>query len=233
MRLSNERAVGTSVLPDEARPLLDGEGRFLNDIAFTNMYHVAFLRSQHAHALVKAIDTSAAKGLPGVVAVLTGQDLLGKVEPFRSMPNRFSGGESIQHWLAVEKVRFVGEALCAVVAEDRATAEDAIELIEVDYEQLTVVTDARAGEMEDAPRVHDACENNYLIKREYMRGDVGEAFANAHLVVQRDFKHRTQAGALPGGQRLRCRIPRRRLPAQYLDEPPASLCGAALSCQAP
>lgn len=199
IRLSNESAVGTSVLPDEARPLLDGEGRFLNDISFTNMYHVAFLRSQHAHALLRGIDTGKATALPGVIKVLTGQDLFGKVEPFRSMPNRFSGGESTQHWLAAEKVRFVGEAICAVVAEDRATAEDATELIEVDYEPLAAVTAPRAGEMDDSPRVHETCENNYLIKREFSRGDVDGAFANAHLAVRRSFKiARKQALCLEG-----------------------------------
>ena len=116
MRISNEKAVGTSVLPDEAKPLLDGEARFLNDISFPGMYHVAFVRSQHAHALLRSVDTSRAKEHPGVIKVLTGQDLFGKVDPFRSMPNRFSGGESVQHWLAVDKVRFCGEAICAVVA---------------------------------------------------------------------------------------------------------------------
>lgn len=199
VRLSNEKAVGTSVLPDEARPLLDGEGRFLNDISFANMYHVAFLRSQHAHAKLRGVDTSAASEHPGVITILTGENLVGKVEPFRSMPNRFSGGESVQHWLAVEKVRFVGEAICAVVAEDRATAEDAIELIEVDYDPLPVVTIAREGEKDDAPLVHDACLNNYLIKREYSRGDVDGAFTNAHLTVKRKFNiARKQALCLEG-----------------------------------
>ena len=77
---------------------------------------------------------------------MTGKELLGKVDPFRSMPNRFSGGELVQHWLAVDKVRFCGEAICAVVAEDRATAEDASELIKVDYDPLPAVTDPRLGE---------------------------------------------------------------------------------------
>ena len=106
MRISNEKSVGTSVLPDEARPLLDGEARFLNDISFPGMYHVAFLRSQYAHARLRNVDVGKARELPGVIKVLTGADLFGKVDPFRSMPNRFSGGESVQHWLAVEKVRF-------------------------------------------------------------------------------------------------------------------------------
>jgi carbon-monoxide dehydrogenase large subunit len=187
-RFVNLRAVGTSVLPDEAIPLVEGYGRFLNDIQLPGMYHVAFLRSQHAHARLRSVDASKARALPGIIKVLTGKELLGKVDPFRSMPNRFSGGESVQHWLAVDKVRFCGEAICAVVAEDRATAEDAVELIEVDYEPLPVVTDPRLGERDDAPLVHDTCANNYLIKREYERGNVDEAFRNAHLVVKRNFR---------------------------------------------
>jgi len=198
-RFVNQRTVGTSVLPDEAIPLVEGEGRFLNDIQLPGTYHVAFLRSQHAHARLRSVDTSKARELPGVVKVLTGKELLGKVDPFRSMPNRFSGGESIQHWLVVDKVRFCGEAICAVVAEDRATAEDAVELIEVDYEPLPAVTDPRLGERDDSPLVHDTCPNNYLIKREYERGNVDEAFRSAHLVVKRKFRiGRKQALCLEG-----------------------------------
>ncbi len=198
-RFVNRRAVGTSVLPDEAIPLVEGDGRFLNDIKLAGMYHVAFLRSQLAHARILSIDTSRARALPGVITVVTGQDILGKVEPFRSMPNRFSGGESVQHWLAVEKVRFCGEAVCAVVAEDRATAEDAAELIDVEYDPLPVVTDPRQGERDDAALVHDSCPNNYLIKREYERGAVAEAFSDAHLVVKRAFRiGRKQALCLEG-----------------------------------
>jgi aerobic carbon-monoxide dehydrogenase large subunit len=198
-RFVNQRTVGTSVLPDEAIPLVEGEGRFLNDIRLPGTYHVAFLRSQHAHARLRSVDASKARELPGVVKVLTGKELLGKVDPFRSMPNRFSGGESVQHWLAVDKVRFCGEAICAVVAEDRATAEDAAELIEVDYEPLPAVTDPRLGEKDDSPLVHDTCPNNYLIKREYERGNVDEAFRSAHLVVKRKFRiGRKQALCLEG-----------------------------------
>ncbi|MBX9842494.1 MAG: xanthine dehydrogenase family protein molybdopterin-binding subunit [Xanthobacteraceae bacterium] len=198
-RFSNQRIVGASVIPDEAIPLVEGDGRFLNDIKLPGMYHVAFLRSQHAHARLRAVDTEEARKHPGVIKVLTGRELLGKVDPFRSMPNRFSGGESVQHWLAVEKVRFVGEAICAVVAEDRATAEDACELIRVDYDPLPAVTDPRLGERDDAPLIHDTCTNNYLIKREYQRGDVDEKFKNADLVVKRRFKiGRKQALCMEG-----------------------------------
>lgn len=199
VRLTNEAVVGTSVLPDEAIPLLEGEARFLNDIAFPGTLHVAFLRSEHAHARLISVDVSRAKALPGVVAVLTGADLSGKVEPFRAMPNRFSGGESTQHWLALDKVRFCGEAVCAVVAEDRATAEDAVELIAVEYDPLPAVTDARAGERDGSPLVHETCTNNWLIRREYARGEVDAAFAQADLVVKRRFGiARKQALCLEG-----------------------------------
>ncbi|MGA7787321.1 MAG: xanthine dehydrogenase family protein molybdopterin-binding subunit [Xanthobacteraceae bacterium] len=187
-RFVNQRAVGSPVVPDEAIPLVEGDGRFLNDIQLPGMYHVAFLRSQHAHARIGSIDTVKARAMPGVIAVLTGKDLLGKVEPFRSTPNRFSGGESVQHWLAVDKVRFCGEAICAIIAEDRASAEDAAELIEIGYEPLPAVTDPLRGERDGAALVHDSCPNNHLIMREHERGNVGDAFANAHLVVKRKFR---------------------------------------------
>ena len=187
-RFVNQKAVGSSVVPDEAVPLIEGDGRFLNDIQLPGMYHVAFLRSQHAHARISSIDASRARSLPGVFIVLAGKDLLGKVEPFRSMPNRFSGGESVQHWLAVDKVRFCGEAVCAIVAEDRATAEDAAELIDIGYEPLPVLTDPRLAERDGAGLVHDSCPNNHLIKREHERGDVDAAFRDAHLVVKRKFR---------------------------------------------
>ena len=191
--------VGTSVLPDEAKPLLVGEGRFVNDISLPGMYHVAFLRSSYAHARLVSVDASKALAMKGVVTVLTGKDLLGKVVPFKSMPNRFSGGESVQHWLAVDKVRFCGEAICAVVAESRAIAEDALEFIEVEYDPLPAVTDPRKGERDDAPLIHETCPNNHLIKREYSRGDVEAAFQKADLVVERSFRlGRKQALCMEG-----------------------------------
>ena len=88
-RFVNQRMVGSSVIPDEAIPLVEGDGRFLNDIKLPGMYHVAFLRSQHAHARLNSVDVSEARKLPGIIKVLTGKELLSKVEPFRSMPRRY------------------------------------------------------------------------------------------------------------------------------------------------
>jgi xanthine dehydrogenase molybdopterin-binding subunit B len=91
------------------------------------------------------------------------------------MPNRFSGGESVQHWLAVDKVRFCGEAICAVVAEDRATAEDAVDLIKVDYEPLPVVTDPRWVRW-TTRRSCMILARTTISSSEYERGNVDEAF---------------------------------------------------------
>jgi aerobic carbon-monoxide dehydrogenase large subunit len=198
-RFANETMVGTSVLPDEAHPADRGRGAVPERHLLSGDVSRGFPPQPARACEVAGIDVQAARDLPGVVMVLTGQELLGKVEPFVSMPNRFSGGSSTQHWLAVEKVRFVGEAICAVVAEDRATAEDAIDLIEVDYDPLPIVSNARDGEKPDAPRVHDEVANNWLIRREYERGDVAAGFAAAHLVVNRKFRiGRKQALCLEG-----------------------------------
>ena len=123
-----------------------------------------------------------------MITVLTGKELLGKVEPFRSMPNRFSGGESVQHWLAVDKVRFCGEAICAVVGEDRATAEDAAELIEVDYEPLTGGDRPAAWRTRwrgAGPRyLPEQLPDQARVRTRQRRRGVSQA----HLVVKRKFK---------------------------------------------
>ena len=85
-RFVNQRMVGSSVIPDEAIPLVEGDGRFLNDIKLPGMYHVAFLRSQHAHARLNSVDASEARKLPGVIKVITGRELLGTDRPFREAP---------------------------------------------------------------------------------------------------------------------------------------------------
>ena len=187
------------MIPDEAIPLVEGDGRFLNDIKLPGMYHVAFLRSQHAHARLISIDAGEARQLPGVIKVLTGKELLGKVDPFRSMPNRFSGGESVQHWLAVDKVRFCGEAICAVVAEDRATAEDACDLIEVDYDPLPAVTDPRLGEQDDCAARARLLPEQLSHQARVRARRRGRGVPQRPLVVKRKFRiGRKQALCLEG-----------------------------------
>jgi 2-furoyl-CoA dehydrogenase large subunit len=160
-------------LEDEA--LLRGEGRFIDDLdPVASTRHAAVLRSPFAHARITRLDSTAALELPGVVGVLTGADVTELSRPFPA------GIDSpVPHYaLAVETVRFVGEPVAVVVARDRYLAEDALELIEVDYEPLVPVLDSEAA-VETVACVSD---------RAFSYGDVDTAFAQADLVVRERFR---------------------------------------------
>ena len=155
-------------LEDEA--LLRGEGRFMDDLdPVPNAGHAAVLRSQIAHARITRLDPSAALDLPGVVGVLTGADVQAMSRPF---PVGVDGARPY-YAAAGEIARYVGEPLAVVVAKDRYVAEDALELIEVDYEPLDPVLDPEQGEV--------------VSERSFRYGDPDEAFARADLVVSERF----------------------------------------------
>lgn len=158
------------------------------------MVHVAFVRSPHAHARLRSVDLSAALGLPGVVACVTGRDLQPHVRPLRA-ESRMAGYVATDWWpLAIDTVRFAGEAVVAVAAENRYLAEDAAEQVDVTYETLTPVVDP-AGALGDAsPRVHEHAANNVLVTRTFARGDVARAFADAALTVGGRFRFHRHAG---------------------------------------
>ena len=160
-------------LEDEA--LLRGDGRFIDDLEpVPNVRHAAILRSLAPHARIAGLDTSAALGLPGVVGVLTGADVAAMSRPFPA------GIESSVEYRAAanEVTRYVGEPLAVVVARDRYLAEDALELIRVDYEPLEPVLDVERAVESDAC-VHD---------RSFAYGDVDAALARAHLVIKERFR---------------------------------------------
>jgi len=156
------RAVGRSVPRKEDRPLLMGRGRYAADVKLPGMLHAAVLRSSHAHARLGAIRAKAALDLPGVVAVLGAQDLgdVGKI-PVRLGP-RPNIVACLQPPLAREKVRYVGEPVALVVADSRYLAEDALDLIDVDYDALPAITDARRAVDPGAPVLHDAIGGNVV-----------------------------------------------------------------------
>ena len=141
------RWVGTSVPRREDPRFLTGRGGYVGDLTVPGMLHGAVLRSPHAHARIRSIDTSAARALPGVVAVLTGEEALAHVNP---MP-AFCAEPVPQHAITVERVRFPGEAVAAVAATDRYIAEDACALIEVDYELAPARRRPRRGDGRRAP----------------------------------------------------------------------------------
>jgi len=190
--------IGARVLRLEDQALVTGQGRFVDDIAGAGAF-AAFTRSPHPHALVRDIELGAARAGPGVIAVLTLDDL-GPVMKQRRM-NRISnsGTNLAQSWpfaLADGEVSFVGEPVAIVIAADRYVAEDAAALIEVDYEVLPAALDCRA---EDAPPARRELRSNRVISYKVGYGDIETAFAKAAHVVREDlWVHRGAAHSMEG-----------------------------------
>ncbi len=162
-----------------------GQGRYIDDLKLPGMLHGAVLRSPLAHARIVSIDTSAALAHPRVKAVITGKDLEGLGLAW--MPTMSADTQAV---LATDKVRFQGQEVAFVVAEDRYSARDALELIEVEYDELPVVVDARRALDPGAPVIRDDKEGqttNHIF--DWEAGDAAEAdavFARADVVVERD-----------------------------------------------
>nr|BFE70987.1 hypothetical protein GCM10020092_042880 [Actinoplanes digitatis] len=183
---NDQKPVGHGrMLRKEDPRLVRGRGRFTDDIQLPGMLHLAILRSPFAHARIVGIDTSAAAALPRVRAVVTGADLA--AQGLAWMPT-LSG--DVQAVLATDKVRFQGQEVAFVVAEDRYTARDALELIDVEYDVLEPVIDARRALAPDAPVIRDDLDgktNNHCFDWETGDKDATEAvFAAADVVVRQD-----------------------------------------------
>jgi CO/xanthine dehydrogenase Mo-binding subunit len=186
--------IGQSMKRVEDPRILAGKGRYIDDIVVANMAHAAILRSPHAHARIKSIDTSRAEALPGVVFVITGAQSADHAGPVAS----FSSPPVVQHCMAIDKVRHVGEAVAAVVAEDRYIAEDALDLIEVEYELLpvTVDPDAAISASGDAVIHPDRGPTNCAYDNAFKFGNVDDDFAKADVIVRRRVKW-GRSGAQP------------------------------------
>ena len=182
-------SVGSSVRRLEDLRLLTGQGQYVDDITVPGMLHAAFLRSPNPHALILRVDPTAARAAPGVAAVLTGDDITALTNPLMGMTG-LPGLYEPWFWaLAVDRVRHVGDPLAVVVADSRATAEDACELIDVEYEPLDpVVTQAEALDPDRNP-LWPACPSaNVLYDHTEELGDVDGAFATAEVVVRARFE---------------------------------------------
>jgi carbon-monoxide dehydrogenase large subunit len=192
--LLRPRHVGMPIKRTEDPRLLTGNGEYTADRKPDRALHAAFRRSEQPHADIVRIDTTRALAAPGVVAVLTADDVAADykpVVPFSRMPNYYATPITA---LASKKVRYVGEAVVAVVAEDRYLAEDALELIDIEYAPLGAVTDPEFAVAENAPRLHEEAASNVLIAREFKRGDVVADLAAAHLRVRDRFEMTRKAG---------------------------------------
>jgi CO/xanthine dehydrogenase Mo-binding subunit len=174
------RWLGKSVNRVEDPRFLRGEGRYIDDIKLPGMTHAAIVRSPHAHARILAIRSEAAERLPGVIRVVTGRDVAERAAPLPS----FGAGPIVQDMIAIEKVRHFGETVAAVIAESRAIAEDACDLIEVEYEPLPVVLDPFEARAEGSALVHEKLGTNVAYERTFSFGEVERAFAEADHTVQ-------------------------------------------------
>jgi len=181
---SEARFVGKAVPRVEDPALITGEVEFIDNVSLPGMLHCAILRSPFAHAKIESIDLEEALALPGVVAIATGEDALKWTTAPMTMPEGWGDLP-----LAAHKVRFVGEPVAAVAATSRYIAEDALELIDIDYEPLEVVSDPFAAiEGEEGPLVFEERGNNIMMQRTFTWGEVDDAFAQADHVIEQKFR---------------------------------------------
>jgi len=153
------------------------------------MLHAAFLRSPHAHARIAAIDTSAARAAPGVAAVMTGRELARHHSAWvGTLAHHPATRSAPQHALAVDRACWHGEPVAVVAAESRAAAEDAVDLIRVEWEPLPAIADPEAALAPGAPLIHPELGSNVAYERQVAAGDVAAAFATAHAVVEENFR---------------------------------------------
>jgi aerobic carbon-monoxide dehydrogenase large subunit len=193
--LIRPRNIGARVRRVEDRRLITGAGRFTADHAAPGALHVGFVRSDRAHARIERIDTAAAAGMPGVAAIFTATDLEGVVGPVRATSRMADYHPTAIYPLARGKVRHVGEAVAAVLADSRALAEDAAERVAVDYRPLDPVVDPEAALAEGATLVHDEAGTNALAARQFAHGDAEAAMAAAPIRVGGRFRVRRKTPA--------------------------------------
>jgi carbon-monoxide dehydrogenase large subunit len=187
------KLVGAKVKRREDPRLIRGLGQYVDDVNLPNMLHVAILRSPYAHARIKSLETSAARQHPGVVAVVTGSEIKDQVG---TLP--VSGGNETlrvpKHYvLAVDKVCYVGEGIAAVVADNRYTARDAIDLIRTEYEPLPVVSDPEKALAPDSPIIHSEWPDNVAFRAEQKQGNLAKAFKDADKIVRQRLVHQRLA----------------------------------------
>lgn len=189
------RFIGQKVRRLEDRRLLRGAGRYVDDVSVADMAHAAFVRSPIPHAGIRSIDTAAAERLAGVHAVLTGSDMVKISNPMVGLTSPDDMYDPIFHALATDRVRHVGDPVALVVADSRAVAEDAVELVDVDYEPLDAVATASHAFDPARPALWPEHGSNVLRRKSHTYGDIDAAFASADRVVSerlRQTRHANQ-----------------------------------------
>jgi CO/xanthine dehydrogenase Mo-binding subunit len=179
--------VGQSLPRKEENRLLRGRGKFADDIKLREMLYLRFVRSPYAHAKIVSIDVSGAESLAGVHGTLTGAEIAAQTQPFIEIAPD-PGGKIKDYPLAVSKVRYQGEPVVAVVAESPALADDAAELVQIEYEALDPMMDAETA-LTDQTVLHDEAGTNRVWNGVFEYGDADQAFREAAYVVNIDRMH--------------------------------------------
>ena len=174
---------GSSVKRKEDPRFITGQGNYVDDVKIVGMLHMTLVRSPHAHANITSIDVTAAKSMDGVIAVYTGEDLK---EQLGSLPCGWvvPDTKEVPHPpLAFGTVRYVGDAVAAVVATDPAIAEDAAALIDVEYDVLPAVVNSEDAMKSGAPQLHDDAPSNIAFEWEISGGDIEQARSSSEVVI--------------------------------------------------
>jgi carbon-monoxide dehydrogenase large subunit len=188
--------IGKPVLRREDRTLTVGAGRYVADVNVPGMLHMVVLRSPHAHARLVSIDAEAARSHPAVHAVITADNIKDTVRPLPVIWNPAGQRSFAIAPLAAHKVRYVGQPVSVVVADSPYTAEDARELIEVEYEPLPAVLDVEQAMAPGAPVINEEWGDNIAARYPFKSGDTDAAFAAAHTIVSAKL-HLNRYGAAP------------------------------------
>src|SRR5207253_4356385 len=177
--------IGRAVPRPNIARLTQGRAQYVSDVTLPRTAHVAFVRSPHAHAKIKSIDTADAKKAPGVIAVVTGAELAKVITPWVGVLTHLKGLKSApQHAIAIERACWQGEAVCAVVARSRAEAEDACGLVEVNYQELAAVTDPETALEPGTPVIHPELGDNLTFERVHVGGDPDKGLKDADVVIE-------------------------------------------------
>ena len=187
--------IGQSVSRPNARRLLEGRGTYVDDIALPRLAHVVYLRSPMAHARIASYDAAQARAMAGVLAVFDGHDLAAICTPWTATLAHLTGMKSApQYPLPLERACWQGEAVLAIVAETRQLAEDALQTIFVDWQELPAVTNMEQALAKDTPVIHAGLGDNLCFSRTLDTGGVDAAFAAADLVVEETFHFARHTG---------------------------------------
>jgi carbon-monoxide dehydrogenase large subunit len=194
--------IGESVPRPQAKRLLQGRGAFTDDLRFPRLAHVVFFRSPHAHAKIKRLDLVKAGKAPGVIGVFDGRAVAEYCSPWIGVLAHLKGIKSPpQYAIAIDRACWQGEAVAAVVAETRAQAEDALQLVEAEWEPLPAVIDMEEA-LEGRRVIHPELGDNICFKRELDTGGVDEAFAKADVVVEESYEFGRHTGVCLEGRAI-------------------------------